>query len=268
LNLQYINEKRIAKLAFNSTTKFINITNNTNIFNWRYNHFDCLIKAKMNLTDILTFKNSNCQVGLFYRNSRSNYLISLNMGHSEEDPSLRVEDLVKDNKFKFGFIKLHSFSKDLEAVFGSRMNFIFEGLGNDFELKNIKASAGVISKDASAFLHFTKPYSFPLEKIRANFLVNLFPGLNMFGEAKYMKNNKNKNKNHYKFTLGHKIEIAEKSDLKVKITNQKKVHFSFKRELSDKLNLIFMGNFFIKESARDDYGKIDSNFGFNIFYTG
>lgn len=173
---------------------------------------------------------------------------------------------MQDNKLKVGFIKEYSFSNELDAILGSRLNFIFHGLGKEFEFNNLKLSSGLIHQDASLFVHFTKPKNNLLKKIRSNFFVKVLPGLNIFGEAKYLKNEDNNDE--YNIGLGYHIELTKKSEIKCKLTNEKKFYCVYKSKINENLDLNIMGNIALKEKdSKETYGKILSSIGFNITYT-
>jgi len=267
LQSEFVNEKKIVNFDFKSNkNRELKLENNSNFYINKDNHVDYLFKLNTKLGEILSFKESKVQGGLIYRHTGQNFLANLNFCHDlGESSSIDLEKKSPDNKIKFGFVKQHSFSNDLEVIFGSRMNVKFQGLGSNLEFDKIKARACIIHRDASAYLNFTKPVNSPLEKIKSNFLVKLLPGLNIFGQAEFLRDMESK-EDKYVFSLGNHIEYGKKSEFKVKITNQKEAHFALKRKINENMELNFMGNLRLKEISGGSYGKIESNFGFNMTY--
>jgi len=248
----------------------MNIENYHNVYQNKEHNVDYQVTAKSKLSDLLTFNNSKVQAGLFYRNTNLNYLLNLNLSHA----NMELNDKTKENqivkKMKLGFIKQHSLKNDFEIVLGSRLNFLFKGFAKEFQFNNIKTSAGLIHKDASAFIHFTKPKSASLEKASANLLIKLLPGLNIFGQVKYENQDSKSDSDKEEplsYSLGHQIEVGKNSLLKMKFTNKKNIHFNLSKKIDENLKIKIIGKLGYIGSSQPTFGKIESRFGCSISYT-
>jgi hypothetical protein len=224
------------------------------------------VKINTNLNNILTFKNSKIQTGIFYRNDQLNCLLNLNLTHNQSDPSIRLQNKTQNNKIKLGFVKKNTY-ENIDAVLGTRLNYIFQGPGNNMQFNNIKTSAGIIHKDYAFFLNFTKnKNAFLPEKFKINGVIKLLPKINIFGEFKKEKDDNNTNISTT--SIGYQWDISNNSEFKMKmVLHEKKFYFACKKNLNQNLEVNFIGSLDLKDISNENYGRIGSNTGFNITYT-
>ena len=266
LSSQYNSNLKTINFEFDSSSKDIKWENNSNFYKNKDNNFDFLLKANTNLNNILSFKNSKYQAGIFYRNDLLNCLLNLNLTHNQTDPSKRLQNKTQDNKIKLGFIKKNSY-ESIEAFYGTRLNYIFQGPGNNLQFNNVKALAGVIHKDYALFVNLTKNISsaFP-EKFKINGVIKLLPKVNLFGEFKKEKDDNNSS--IITTSFGYQWEMNNNSEFKMKlVTHEKKCYFALKRNVNQNLEVNFIGSLGLRDISSDNYGRLGSNIGLNITYT-
>jgi hypothetical protein len=251
---------------FDSSNKDIKYENNSNFYKNKDNNLDFLVKINTNLNNILSSKIPKYQVGLFYRHDQLNSLLNLNFTHIQSDPSKRLQNKTQDNKIKLGFIKKNTY-EGIDAFYGTRINYIFQGPGNNLQFNNVKALAGVIHKDYALFINLTKNKNsvFP-EKFKINGVIKLLPKVNLFGEFKKAKDDNNANFTTTSF--GYQWEMNNNSEFKMKlVSHEKKCYFALKRNLNQNFEVNFIGSLGLKEISGDSYGSLASNIGLNITYT-
>lgn len=203
---------------------------------------------------------------MFYRHDELNGLLNLNFTQSQSDPAKRLQNKPQDNKIKFGFIKKNTF-EEIDAFYGTRINYVFQGTGNNLHFNNVKALAGVIHKDYAFFVNVTKNKNsvFP-EKFKINGVIKLLPKVNLFGEFKKAKDDNNAN--YTSTSFGYQWAMNNNSEFKMKlVSHEKKCHFALKRNVSQNLEVNFIGSLGLKEISSDSYGGLESNIGLNITYT-
>lgn len=266
LSSQYNSRLKSINFDFDSSSKDIKYKNNSNFYQNKDNCLDFLVKANTNLNNIVNFKNSKYQAGIFYRNDKLNCLINLNLTHNQTDPSKRFQNKTQDNKVKLGFINKKSFDS-IDTFFGTRLNYLFQGPGNNLQFNNVKAMAGVIHKDYALFINLTKNKNMSLpEKFKFNGVIKLLPKVNLFAEFKKGKDKENNIINST--SLGCQLEINNNSELKMKLVSQeKKLYFALKRNINQNFEVNFIGSLVLNESSGDNYRSIGSNMGLNVTFT-
>lgn len=266
LSSKYNSTFKTINFDFNSTNKDIKWENNSNFYKNKDNNLDFLVKVNTNLNNIISLKNSKYQGGIFYRNDRLNCLLNINLTHNQTDPTKRLQNKTHDNKIKLGFIKKNTYDS-IDAFYGTRLNYLFQGPGNNLQFNNVKALAGVIHKDFALFIDVTKDknYAFP-EKFKFNGVIKLLPKVNLFAEFKKGKDENNTNINST--SVGCQFEMSNNSEFKMKfVTQEKKCYFALKRNINQNFEVNFIGNLDLSELSGDNYRRIGSNIGLNITIT-
>ena len=198
----------------------------------------------------------DAELGAIYRNTYYNSLLNLNFSKKFDGNENTLESSNNLFKLKSGFIKQHSFNRDLEAIIGGRFSFQVNGLAKDFEFNNLKLKGGLIHKNLTTFMNFTTTKNFSLDKINLKLLFTNYENIKLFMESDYRKKIEF-NEPEFKYAFGIQYDLSEKSNFKLKWENTFNFDACLSSKINESLTIKVNGNI---SSRKNDSREVDRMF--------